>query len=187
MQQRLDILERKEDILKWIQQGKSKNYICEQLLCKSETLNFYLQKLGIEYKGITSQKGIKKNTNYKTAQEYIQSSYVKSHRLLEKLIRDGIKQDKCEICGVTYWQGIHLPLELHHKDCNHFNNSLDNLMILFKKEMQELILLNIQKLKKYRKRNVPFVKRILLIQNLKCVVNVIIFNKEKCKDLQEKN
>lgn len=130
MQQRLDILERKEDILKWIQQGKSKNYICEQLLCKTETLNSYLQKLGIEYKGITSQKGIKKNTNYKTAQEYIQSSYVKSHRLLEKLIRDGIKQDKCEICGVTYWQGIHLPLELHHKDCNHFNNDFDNLQIL---------------------------------------------------------
>ena len=105
--QRLDILEKKEDILTWIQQKKSKNYICEQLLCKAETLDSYLEKWGIEYKGTVSQKGIKRNTNYKTAQEYIQSSYVKSHRLLEKLIRDGIKQDKCEICGVTYWQGIH--------------------------------------------------------------------------------
>lgn len=26
--------------------------------------------------------------------------------------------------------GVYLPLELHHKDCNHFNNTLDNLQIL---------------------------------------------------------
>lgn len=30
-------------------------------------------------------------------------------------IKDGIKEDKCEICGFSIWQGVKLPLELHHK------------------------------------------------------------------------
>jgi hypothetical protein len=39
---RTDILERKEDILKWINLNQSKAYICKQLHCKPETLNSYL-------------------------------------------------------------------------------------------------------------------------------------------------
>jgi DNA-directed RNA polymerase subunit RPC12/RpoP len=66
-----------------------------------------------------------------TALEYSQKSFgVSSHKLKFKLIKDGIKENKCEICGVSIWQGVPLPLELHHKDGNHFNNNLDNLQIL---------------------------------------------------------
>ena len=104
--------------------------MCRQLKCKPETLNSYLQKMGIVYNGNQGGKGIRTSNKYKTADEYIKNPNAKSHKIREKLIRDGIKEDKCEICGITYWQGVHLPLELHHKDCNHFNNNLDNLMIL---------------------------------------------------------
>jgi 5-methylcytosine-specific restriction endonuclease McrA len=31
---------------------------------------------------------------------------------------------------VSIWQGVKLPLELHHKDGDHFNNEFDNLQIL---------------------------------------------------------
>jgi hypothetical protein len=87
--------------------------------------------MGIEYKGNIGLKGIKKDNSYLSATKYIaESTCIKSHILKQKLIRDGLKEDKCEICGLTYWQGIHLPLELHHKDCNHYNNNLDNLQIL---------------------------------------------------------
>lgn len=127
---RTDILDRRPEIEQWIAQNQSKAFMCRELKCKPETLNSYLQKMGIEYAGNQGGKGIKTDPRYKTAEEYAQSSCVKSHRLLEKLIRDGLREDKCEICGVTYWQGKHLPLELHHKDGNHFNNSLDNLIIL---------------------------------------------------------
>ena len=37
---------------------------------------------------------------------------------------------KCECCGLSEWMGKPIPLELHHKDFNHYNNSLDNLQIL---------------------------------------------------------
>ena len=126
---RTDILERKADILKWIDENQSKAYMCRELKCKPETLNSYLKKMGIEYQGNQGMKGFSSN-QYKTAAEYIKSTYVKSHILKQKLIRDGIKEEKCEICGISTWQGVKLPLELHHKDNNHFNNEFDNLQIL---------------------------------------------------------
>lgn len=127
---RNDILERKEDILKWIDEHQSKAYICRQLQCKPETLNSYLEKMNIVYAGNQGGKGIKTDPKYKTAEEYIQGTYVKSHLLRQKLIRDGIKENKCELCGVSIWLDVDLPLELHHKDGNHYNNSLENLQIL---------------------------------------------------------
>lgn len=127
---RTDILERKDEILQWISENQPKAFICRQLQCKPETLNSYLTKMGIEYAGNMGQKGIRHDPKYKTAEEYIKGTNVKSPVLKAKLFRDGIKQEECEICGVSVWQGIKLPLELHHKDGNHFNNEFDNLQIL---------------------------------------------------------
>lgn len=129
---RTDILERKDEILQWIEEEQPKVFIAKQLGCKQETLNSYLKKMGIEYAGQQNKKGQQKGPNtYKPASEYLGTNKsIKSHELKLKLIKDGIKDDKCEICGIKIWQGVELPLELHHKDGNHFNNNLDNLMIL---------------------------------------------------------
>lgn len=131
---RTDILERKEEILHWIEEKQSKAFICRQLKCKPETLNSYLKKMGIEYagnQGLQGKTSIEKGQNcYKPALEYIKEKYVSSHKLKIKLIRDGLKENKCELCGVSIWRGVQLPLELHHKDGNHYNNNLDNLQIL---------------------------------------------------------
>ena len=127
---RTDILERKNEILNWIEQNQSKAYICKQLQCKQDTLNRYLEKMNIDYVGNQGGKGIKIDPKYKTAEEYAKSSYVKSSILKTKLIRDGIKEDKCECCGVSEWQGVKLVLELHHKNGNHYDNNLNNLIIL---------------------------------------------------------
>lgn len=128
---RTDILERKEEILFWIEENQPKAFICRELKCKPETLNSYLDKMGIVYKGNQGGKGFQTSKDYKTAIEYIQNTgTIKSHVLKQKLIRDGIKENKCELCGVSEWMGVLLPLELHHKDCDHYNNNLDNLQIL---------------------------------------------------------
>ena len=55
---------------------------------------------------------------------------IKSGVLRIMLIEAGIKEAKCEICGLSEWMGMPIPLELHHKNCNHFDNSEDNVMIL---------------------------------------------------------
>ena len=129
---RTDILDRKQDILCWIEEEKTKAYMCQQLGCKQETLNSYLKKMGIIYEGQQAKKGQYKGGNeYKPALYYIDNNIpIASHKLKEKLIRDGLKPAYCEICGISLWQGKNLPLELHHKDGDHFNNQLNNLEIL---------------------------------------------------------
>lgn len=129
---RTDILERKEEILQWIAKEQPKCYMCQQLGCKQETLNAYLKKMGIEYAGQQAKKGqYKGGKEYKPASYYFDNTHpIKSFLLKEKLFRDGLKEKKCEICGVSMWQGIELPLELHYKNGKHNDNSFDNLQIL---------------------------------------------------------
>lgn len=88
--------------------------------------------MGIEYSGQQAKKGQQKGQNsYKPASYYIETGKaITSYKLKEKLIRDGLKEDKCELCGLSVWQNQKLPLELHHKDGDHYNNNLDNLIIL---------------------------------------------------------
>ena len=106
--------------------------MCKQLGCKQETLNSYLKKMNIEYAGQQAKKG-----QYKGGKDYRPASYyfdnqqsIRSSLLKEKLFKDGLKEEKCEICGISHWQGIKLSLELHHKNNNHYDNSLNNLQIL---------------------------------------------------------
>ena len=103
---RNDILERREEILLWISQNQPKAFICRQLNCKPETLNSYLEKMGIEYKGNMGSKGLKSSKTYISAIEYAAKPQgVKSHILKEKLIRDKIKEARCENCGLSEWMG----------------------------------------------------------------------------------
>ena len=57
---RTDILEKEALIRKWIEEGQSKAFIAKQLNCKPETLNRYLEKMGIKYEGNQSGKGMTK-------------------------------------------------------------------------------------------------------------------------------
>lgn len=78
-----------------------------------------------------SGKGIKGSSKErKSAEELAKSPTVGSHRLKLRLLEDGVKEYKCECCGLTEWNGKPIPLELHHKDGNHYNNDLTNLEIL---------------------------------------------------------
>ena len=53
-----------------------------------------------------------------------------SSKILHHLLELDIKECKCEHCNLSEWQGRPIPLQLHHKDKNHQNNILDNLMIV---------------------------------------------------------
>ena len=127
---RKDILNRKNEILDWIQNNESKAYICGQLQCKPETLESYLKKFGVVYKGNIGLKGKKTITRYIHSSDYINGSFVSAYRLKLKLIRDGVKEHKCEICNITEWMGQKVPLELDHIDGNHYNNVMSNLRIV---------------------------------------------------------
>ena len=48
----------------------------------------------------------------------------------KRLISEGIKEHKCECCGLSEWLGEPIPLELDHIDGDHYNNTYKNLKIL---------------------------------------------------------
>ena len=127
---RKDIIERKEEIQKWISENHSKAFICKEIKCKPDTLNGWLKRMGIEYKGNQYCEGYKYSPFKKTAIEYSKSSCVKSNTLKNKLIKDNIKKEKCELCGKTKWNKKKIPLELHHINGNHYDNDFSNLEIL---------------------------------------------------------
>ena len=128
---RNDILENKDIIVKWINENQSKSFICRELKCKPLTLDSCLKKMDIEYKGNMGLKGMKIAHNRTHSSLYLNNgSLITSYKLKNKLIRDGIKEKKCEMCGLEKWNGVDIALELHHIDGEKCNNEILNLQIL---------------------------------------------------------
>jgi Zn finger protein HypA/HybF involved in hydrogenase expression len=82
------------------------------------------------YTANPSGKGIYKNRKkLKDITENIVT--IKTCNLKHKLIKLGIKQNRCEICGLgDKWKNKPISLELHHIDGHHKNNELTNLQLL---------------------------------------------------------
>ena len=129
---RNDIIERKEEILQWINEGRSKANMARELKCKPETLNRYLETWGIIYNGNQSGKGITKvsNRSMDLITYLAESKDIQTNKLRRKLLEEGYKEYKCECCGNTEWMGRPIPLEVHHKDGNRNNNTLENFELL---------------------------------------------------------
>jgi hypothetical protein len=53
-----------------------------------------------------------------------------SNKLRKRLFSEKIKEEKCELCGITEWFGKKLSFELDHIDGNRYNHKLSNLQIL---------------------------------------------------------
>lgn len=60
----------------------------------------------------------------------ISNSTIGSHRLKLKLFISGLKEKKCEACGISEWQREELPLELDHINNDPTDCRLENLKIL---------------------------------------------------------
>lgn len=59
----------------------------------------------------------------------INSNY-QSYKLKRRLIQEGFKENICERCKLSEWQGLPIPLELHHKNGNNRDNRLENIVLL---------------------------------------------------------
>lgn len=54
----------------------------------------------------------------------VQGSTYQSFKLKRRLLKEGIKDGVCECCGLREWQGVSIPLELHHINGNNRDNRL---------------------------------------------------------------
>lgn len=120
-----------DTIIDMVNSGYAKKDIAKAINVQLATLNTYLVKLNIDYHG---QQGTceNKHTGYIPFDVYIKLPHANTAAIKQKLLKENIKQFKCELCGLTEWNGSKddLVIELHHIDGNHSNNSIDNLMFL---------------------------------------------------------
>lgn len=102
-----------------------------------KTIKKYVEEYNIDtshFKGQTWNKGMS-NTDYaaynKLENILKENTNFKSDTLKYRLVKEGLKQWKCEKCGNEgVWEGEELVLELHHINGNHYDNRLENLQIL---------------------------------------------------------
>lgn len=52
------------------------------------------------------------------------------YHLRLRLLGAGLKENRCELCGLTEWQGRPLTMQLHHRNGDGRDNRLENLALL---------------------------------------------------------
>ena len=60
----------------------------------------------------------------------IKDSEYNRTKLKARLVKEGLKEYKCECCGISEWNGKTLTLQLHHINGIHNDNRLSNLQLL---------------------------------------------------------
>lgn len=98
------------------------------------TIDGLIKKYELEY-NFTVQpwnKGKKVKTTKRSLEEILvkDSPHKNSYSLKMRLFKEGLKENRCEICGCTTWEGQEITLELHHINGDHYDNRLENLQIL---------------------------------------------------------
>lgn len=74
-----------------------------------------------------NSKGIPKK---RASETFVRDSGGNSVKIKKRLLNLGIKEYKCEKCGNSEYDGDIIPLELHHVNGDHFDNRLENLLLL---------------------------------------------------------
>jgi hypothetical protein len=78
-------------------------------------------------------KGMSKNRPVVVSLDDILSGkapWFQSYKLKNRLIKDGMKENKCEKCGITEWLGAPLQCELNHINGIRHDHKWENLEIL---------------------------------------------------------
>lgn len=96
-----------------------------------QTYRNHAKRLGV-FTTNASGRGLKKQIPSISLIEILKGNHpsYQSNKLRIRLIKEGIKEQLCEECGIIEWNGKPISLELEHIDGNHNNHLLSNLKIL---------------------------------------------------------
>ena len=70
------------------------------------------------------------NTSLPLEKILIKDSEYNRTKLKARLVKEGLKEYKCECCGISEWNGKSITLQLHHINGIHNDNRLSNLQLL---------------------------------------------------------
>lgn len=98
------------------------------------TIKAKLNEFNVDYSHFTGQVWNKNPNNPVYRGKFLpnlsEHSSLRSAHVKEQLFRLGLKENKCEKCGLTEWQGEPLVCELHHINGDSTDNRIENLIIL---------------------------------------------------------
>ena len=98
------------------------------------TVRKKLEEFGVDYSHFTGQAWSKNPNNPVYRGKYLpklcEHSSLSSANAKELVYRLGLKENKCEICGITEWLGNPIICELHHINGDSTDNRIENLQIL---------------------------------------------------------
>ena len=99
-----------------------------------ETVKKHIQELNLDTSHFLGQAILRNKTHEYNTRPLdailVHGKLENTWRLKNRLLREGLKENQCEHCGNTKWLGLPIPLELHHKDGDRTNNSLQNIELL---------------------------------------------------------
>ena len=99
-----------------------------------KTLRRKMDEFGVDYSHFTGKAWNKNPSNPVYKGKYLaklcEHSSLPSSKAKNLVYKLGLKENKCEICGITEWLGKSLVCELHHINGDSTDNRIENLQIL---------------------------------------------------------
>lgn len=126
-----------EDVLiKTIEQSSSVRDVLLRLGLKATTGNYrvfyrFVKRHNIDISALSRNNAARAYTPKVDISLYLNNvKPITAYKLRQRLVEAGLKQNKCECCGIDSWLGKELKCQLHHIDGNPNNNNLCNLQML---------------------------------------------------------
>ena len=120
-----------EEFIKICKESKSMSEASTKMDMHINTFRRIAKKLEC-YKTNQSGKGIPKVMPAIPLLEILEGLHPQynTYKLKNRLFKENLKKNKCEICGLDSWCGEHISCELDHIDGNPRNHLLSNLRII---------------------------------------------------------